>query len=128
VGSVDGSAPEDSYPFAIPSGSRVLRVGLNGQIPIETNLADFDLFLAANKIPTPSMWDCASTTNWAFESCEIDAPDAADWGALISRVAGSCDYQLTVTTIPEPIGAAPLFAALATVWLVTRLRRCSFLI
>ena len=127
VGSVDGSAPEDSYPFSIPSGSSVLRVGLNGQIPIEANLADFDLFLAANKLPTPSMWDCASNTNWAFEYCEIDAPDSVDWGALVSRVAGSGDYQLTVTTIPEPTGAAPLFAALATVCLVTRSRNRSFL-
>jgi hypothetical protein len=123
VGAVDGSAPEDSYPFSIPFRSSVLRVGLNGQIPIQTNLADFDLFLAANESPTPSIWDCASNTNLAFEFCEIDAPGAVDWEALVSRVSGSGDYQLTVTTIPEPAGAAPSFVALASVWLVMRSRK-----
>jgi len=123
VGSVDGSDPEVAYSFPIPAGSGALRVGLNGQIPIATNLADFDLFLGADEAPTPSSWDCVSTGPLAFEYCEIDSPDAVDWAALVSRVSGSGEYQLTVTTIPEPKRNTSLVAALTTLCLVARSRR-----
>jgi hypothetical protein len=123
AGSVDAANPEVAYPFAVPVYSDALRVGLNGQIPIATNLANFDLFVGVDEVPTPSTWDCVSMGPWAFEFCEIDAPDAVDWSALVSRADGGGEYQLTVTTIPEATGMASMASALAMLCLMTCSRR-----
>jgi len=98
-GDLDGASPDFRTTFAIPAGSVLLRVNLNGDENGRLAEApDADLYLRAGAPPERDAYDCASTGSGLFESCEIAAPEDGTWHALVSREAGAGPFQLTATS------------------------------
>ncbi len=98
------ASPELRLAFTVPSGARLLRVALNGQLESTVGLVDndFDLYLAALRPPTSTDYDCADENGSPFGFCEVVNPRPGVWNALASRYQGDGTAQLTVTIFPEP--------------------------
>jgi hypothetical protein len=103
-GSVSGQA---FHSFSVPSGTQVLRVGLNGESGSPSN--DFDLYVRFGSFPTTSSFDCASLLGGTFELCEFSNPAPGSWHVLVDVLAGGPgDYQVTATMLPEHPAPPPL--------------------
>ena len=76
----------------------------------DSGTADFNLYVKAGSVPTPSDFDCAADGSGQFGICEFAAPTPGTWYALVDRVVGSGTYQLTFTSfgtdcaLPESAG------------------------
>jgi len=95
------------HSFAVPSGTKELRVALNAEVGSAPN--DFDLYVRFGSPPTLASFDCAPQRIGSLESCEFSDPAPGTWYALIDAfVGGPGDYQLTVTQLPENPAPPPL--------------------
>lgn len=98
-GDLDGTDPEARASFDVPEGSVLLRAGLNGDENGRTGEApDADLYLRAGVPAERDAFDCRSAAAGVFESCEVSAPAAGTWHALVTREAGAGAFQLTSTS------------------------------
>jgi hypothetical protein len=100
-GAVDFGAPQRSFSFEVPHGTRELRVGVNG----EAGKGNVDLYLRSGAPASPEAFDCASERGSAFEHCRVAAPGSGTWHALVLRRSGSPRFQVTATLFgeePEP--------------------------
>ncbi len=88
------------HSFAVPSGTKELRVALNAESGAAPN--DFDLYVRFGSPPTLSSFDCASEQIGTFEACEFTDPAPGTWHVRVQVFAGGPDdYQLTATLLPE---------------------------
>jgi hypothetical protein len=95
------------HSFAVPSGTKELRVALNAVIGAPPN--DFDLYVRFGSPPTLASFDCAPRRIGSLESCEFSDPATGTWYALVDSFAGGPgDYQLNATLLPENPAPAPL--------------------
>ena len=105
-------------PVTVPENTKALKVGLNGEFSI-----DADLYVAFDRQPTTSDFDCAPFLNGSFEFCEIQqgstpfsgvagddpsspeavtAVSAGEWWVLLDRFAGTTgQVQVTITMFPN---------------------------
>lgn len=108
-GDLDGTAPEARASFEIPEGSVLLRAGLNGDENGRLGEApDADLYLRAGAPAERDAFDCRSAGSGVFEACEVSAPEAGTWHALVTREAGAGLFQLTATSFAgQPTTCTP---------------------
>jgi hypothetical protein len=110
-GELTASGPEAALQFDVPEGTAVLRVGLNGQLGIESSSSnatnDVDLFVRAGSTPTLDAFDCADTNATPFGFCEIDSPRAGTWHVLVHLQQGDGAFQVTATTFGGASAACP---------------------
>jgi hypothetical protein len=105
-GAVDFAAPQKSFSFEVPHGTRELRVGVNG----EAGKGNVDLYLRSGAPATPEAFDCAGERPTPFEHCRVASPAPGTWHALVVRRAGSPRFQVTATLFgeePGPPGPPP---------------------
>lgn len=91
-GTLSGSGAEARHSFAVPAGTEELRVTLGG-----AESADLDLYLRAGTPPTTSAFDCAAAGVSPFGACTVTSPAAGSWHVLVTRFAGSGEYQVTAS-------------------------------
>jgi len=89
--------------WAVPAGTKVLRVGLNG-----AGAGDVDLYVGPGGATSPAQAACSSAGFGNFEYCEVPDPAPGTWSALVSVAGGAVDYQLTPTLLPEDPPPPPL--------------------
>ena len=90
--------------FQVPSGTKVLRVGLNG-----TAVGDLDLYLNPGSPATTTTFTCASGFAGSFEYCEVEDPTPGTWYALMNLRAGNpTAFQLAATMLPPDPAPPPL--------------------
>lgn len=103
-GQLGASASQASFTFAVPTGTAELRVTLNGQLGSNNGFSggpnDFDLFVSADDSATSTHYDCADTGSTTFAACTLTAPRAGTWSALVTRVSGAGEFQITTTAFP----------------------------
>jgi len=108
-GRLRASAPQARLQFDVPADTARLRVALNGQLGSDGGFFggsnDFDLYLRAGGAATADTYDCADTNPTTFGFCEVDAPHAGTWHALVQLSEGDGLYQLTATTFAALGGA-----------------------
>lgn len=92
----DGLAPQAQHMFRVPPETAVLRVALNG-IASQTGEVDTDLYLRAGAAPTPVVHDCSATASGNLGFCEIPDPEPGSWYVLVDQVAGTGEYQVSVS-------------------------------
>ena len=102
TGVLSETRPEVTYGLTVPEGTNELRVALNARDDGQTN---FDLYVKANGLPTPTDYDCHASGPSQYAYCEIPFPASGTWNALVERTAGQGAYQLTSTLVG---GAAPV--------------------
>ncbi len=103
-GALSAAVPEQQLAFSVAENTRVLRVALNSQVwSSSSNDNDFDLLLRAGAPPTNTSFDCADRSPLPLAYCEISAPAAGTWYALVSRYRGDGAFQLTATAFAEPV-------------------------
>jgi hypothetical protein len=93
-GQLSAAAPEAFHSFAVPAGTQVLRVSLNGEDGVSN---DFDLYVRQGAPPTTSVFDCRSAFAGNPEFCEIASPQAGTWHVMARRFSGAGAYQVTAT-------------------------------
>lgn len=102
AGQLSASNRQADLQFEVPAGTALLRVALNGQLAGSAGFSatsnDYDLYLRAFDPPTTGSFDCADTNSTTFGFCEIEAPAAGTWHAMVRLGQGSGTYQVTVTS------------------------------
>lgn len=111
-GEITAGAPDAHLQFLVPSGKTVLRVTLNSQDASgsgpSVGLNDFDLYVAAGRVPTTTNFDCFDGNPTSFSACEFTMPVAGTWHVLVHANQGVGAFQLTATSFasPAPAGCA----------------------
>ena len=90
-----GNFEERRYAVTVPAGTRLLRVGLNGESGSSRLGNDFDLFLRREQEPTIEASDCSSESATPAEFCEVASPQPGTWNILVSSFSGDGAFQLT---------------------------------
>lgn len=104
-GALTTSAPDLSFDFTVPAGTKLLRVVLNGQeyggAGFQRTANDFDLFVkAADSVAN----DCEDTAPDVYGNCRLESPRPGNWQATASLVDGDGGtVQLTVTTFASDL-------------------------
>jgi hypothetical protein len=93
AGILDGTTPQATHAFTVPSGVEVLRVTMNA---IDDG-SDFDLYVRAGSAPTLATYDCARTGIGQFAACEFTSPSPGTWYVMPHRYIGGGGYQVTAT-------------------------------
>ena len=106
-GTVSAAAPESRSSFEVAAGTTLLRVAMNA---VDDGTANFDLYVKQGAPPTPTSYDCARTGAGQYGVCDLAAPSAGTWHALVRRVTGGGTAQVTVTRF----GASNLGVGLAS--------------
>jgi hypothetical protein len=96
AGTVDAITTQATHAFTVPAGTQRLRVAMNA---LDDGSSDFDLYVRRGSPPTTSTFDCKQDGGGQYGFCEFTSPIAGTWYALVNRVFGGGDYQVTVTTI-----------------------------
>lgn len=98
VGEFGVVSSQAMHSFMVAADTKLLRVALMHEVGATQ---DYDLYVRAGSLPTPSNFDCGSATGF-FEFCEVQDPAAGMWYALIDHFSGgAAEYQLTTTLLPE---------------------------
>ena len=107
-GTLNDTHPVDAWTFEVPSGTSVLRIGLNAELAYVYRDPDsrevvtipnaFALYVAAGRPASSTDFDCAARRDIPFDFCAFDAPAAGPWHVSVERYGGSGTYQLTATT------------------------------
>lgn len=95
AGQLTASSPQGHHAFTVSPGLVTLRVAMNG---IDDGVSDFDLYVKFGSPPTSTDFDCRRNGSSQYAACEFPSPAAGTWHVLVSRWAGSGDYQATATT------------------------------
>jgi hypothetical protein len=95
-GTLSETGPTDTHTIEVPEGTNELRIALDG---FDDGIANFDLYVRADRVPTTSEYDCKSGGTGQYSYCEVLFPDAGTWYVLARREAGAGPYQLTTTLI-----------------------------
>jgi len=93
AGILDGTVPQATHAFTVPSGVEVLRVTMNAV----DDGSDFDLYVRAGSAPTLTTYDCAATGIGQFAACEFTSPSPETWYVMLHRYVGGGGYQATAT-------------------------------
>ena len=86
------------FEFEVPAGAAALRVTVN----IAQGDGDFHLYVRRGEAPSldPFIADCFSITSGNVpENCSVTQPEAGTWYALVRRIDGSGDFQITATVL-----------------------------
>ena len=105
-------------PIDVPKGTKAMRVNLNGEFSV-----DGDLYVAHDRQPTTSDYDCRPFQPGSFESCEfrqgstpfngvlqkdLSAPEAisavstGEWWVMVDLFDGTTGkVQVTITMFPD---------------------------
>jgi len=106
VRAVESALQLDALSFqtsiAVPAGTRVLRVVMNGDLITADGVNDFDLFVNFGAPATPINARCSDSNPVAFGACEIDAPEAGTWHIAVEDIVGAGAFQLTMTLFGVP--------------------------
>ena len=100
-GSLNFSNSDDLHSFEVPTDTQVLRIAMNA---IDDGLSDYDLYVKAGEVATPSNYDCAREGSGQIGVCEFTNPQPGTWYASIQRVRGGGAYQLVSAAFAgEPV-------------------------
>lgn len=95
-GTLSDANPSDTQTIEVPEGTNELRIALDG---FDDGVANFDLYVRADRVPTTNEYDCKSVGAAQYGYCEFLFPDAGTWYVLVRREAGAGPYQLTTTLV-----------------------------
>jgi hypothetical protein len=95
AGQVSSAAPEGRHSVTVGSGVNRVRVAMNA---LDNGIADFDLYVKHGSPPTTADYDCRRIGANQYAFCEFTGAVTGSWHVLVSRFAGSGEYQATVTT------------------------------
>lgn len=100
------AAPQARFDFAVPAGTRRLRIGLNGASGNQAYL-----YAKAGSPAGPASFDCKSEASQAFgvfpaQFCDIPSPAAGTWNVLAQLGSGpGGQIQATATLFLGPAGS-----------------------
>ena len=94
-GQVSPGAPEGRHAVTVGSGVSLVRVAMNA---LDNGIADFDLYVKRGSPPTTTDYDCRRIGANQYAYCEFTGAVGGTWNVLVSRFAGSGEYQVTLTT------------------------------
>jgi hypothetical protein len=104
-GALFPSHPSEVTPINVPAGTTRLRAGLTAD---NFNSNDYNLYLKHGTPPTTTSFDCKSDDKGTLAFCDIPAPAAGPWYALVRGIAGpGGEYQLVTTTFGPAALPAP---------------------
>jgi hypothetical protein len=88
-----------SHAFAVPSGTKLLRVG-------STAIAGrgVELYVRDGALPTTQAFDCASSLSSTFGYCDIENPAVGMWFVRLEAPIMTSPYQVTATLLPADPG------------------------
>jgi secreted trypsin-like serine protease len=107
-GQVSAADTQGHHSFSVSPGTQTLRIAMNAH---DDGAADFDLYVKFGSPPSTTDYDCRRNGSNQYAFCEFDAPASGTWHVLVSRWAGSGQYQATVTTF-RPFCGNPANAGL----------------
>lgn len=109
-GSGEKAGEENFYTVAVPPGTSLMRVVLNGELGVpQVGLAnDFDLYVRVGVPPTVDEANCRPFLAGNFEACEFVNPIPGTWHMMVRRFQGvSGAYQLTTTLFDQNLTPGP---------------------
>jgi V8-like Glu-specific endopeptidase len=105
-GTIATGATDLPLAFSVPTGTRLLRVTLDGQLGSGMRSDrvdnDFDLFVRATAPPTDAELDCRSSGLTTFESCELRDPKPGPWFVRVAAFEGVGTVQVTASAFVAP--------------------------
>ena len=108
-GEVSAANAQGRHSFVVSPGTETLRVAMNAH---DDGAADFDLYVKFGSPPSVTDYDCRRNGPNQYAFCEFAAPASGTWHVLVSRWAGTGEYQTTVTTF-RPFCGNPANAGLS---------------
>ncbi len=93
-GTLSGSNGSDSFTVNVPSGAQELRFVLNGE---DNESLRVDFYAKAGTGVSTGNFDCKADGTAVVGDCIVTAPTSGTWSVLVTRTAGSGEYQLTTT-------------------------------
>ena len=95
VGTLSALHSNDVVPLLVPPGATHLRVGLTAE---SFGANDYNLYLKSGAAPTLASYDCKSDGKGTLAFCDVPAPAAGPWYALVDGASGpGGPYQLVTT-------------------------------
>jgi hypothetical protein len=105
VGTLSPLHSSEVVPLVVPPGATHLRVGLTAE---SFGANDYNLYLKSGAAPTLASYDCKSDGRGTLAFCDVPAPAAGPWYALVDGASGpGGPYQLVTTLYATGSLAAP---------------------
>ncbi|HEV7517850.1 MAG TPA: trypsin-like serine protease, partial [Thermoanaerobaculia bacterium] len=105
VGTLSPLHSNEVVPLVVPPSATHLRVGLTAE---SFGANDYNLYLKSGAAPTLASYDCKSDGKGTLAFCDLPAPAAGPWYALVDGASGpGGPYQLVTTLYATGSLAAP---------------------